>query len=316
MGKNGRLDWSGNFSSKPGIFLYYRNDNFCRWRLAKQRDGGVKIGFIQGRLSPLIDGKIQAFPWEYWQDEFKKAKELGLHLMEWTLDQSNLYENPIMNENGQRKIKSLCKEFEISIPSLTGDCFMQAPFYKKRGEESSQLIRDFQNIILSCGKVGVEFIVFPLVDGGRIENQEQQDYLLSTLHENTLLLKDQNVKIVFESDFSPKELKSFISKLPQNHFGINYDSGNSSALGFDPVEELSSYGDRVLNVHIKDRKFKGTTVPLGEGDTRFVDVFKMLSKYKYKGNWILQTARSENGKHQEVLQTYAEKVKTWYQNEF
>ena len=52
------------------------------------------IGFMQGRLSPVIDGKIQSFPWETWQSEIKIAKNIGFNMMEWTLDQHNLYENP------------------------------------------------------------------------------------------------------------------------------------------------------------------------------------------------------------------------------
>ena len=34
-----------------------------------------KIGFMQGRLSPLVDGKIQAFPWDCWSEEFSVANE-------------------------------------------------------------------------------------------------------------------------------------------------------------------------------------------------------------------------------------------------
>mgnify|MGYP001554379746 CR=1 FL=1 len=49
-----------------------------------------KIGFMQGRLSPLVDGKIQAFPWAHWRDEFPAGDECGIHLMEWTLDHDRL----------------------------------------------------------------------------------------------------------------------------------------------------------------------------------------------------------------------------------
>ena len=29
------------------------------------------VGFMQGRLSPMVDGKIQAFPWGHWQEELR-----------------------------------------------------------------------------------------------------------------------------------------------------------------------------------------------------------------------------------------------------
>ena len=33
-----------------------------------------RIGFMQGRLSPMVNGKIQAFPYETWKNEFAIAK--------------------------------------------------------------------------------------------------------------------------------------------------------------------------------------------------------------------------------------------------
>ena len=106
-----------------------------------------EIGFMQGRLSPLVDGKIQAFPWDHWQDEFQFAYKHSFKIMEWTLDQKRLYENPFMTKEGQEEIRKLAHKYDISIPSLTGDCFMQAPFYKVKGNERDSLLQDLQNII-------------------------------------------------------------------------------------------------------------------------------------------------------------------------
>ena len=72
-------------------------------------------------------------------------------------------------------------------------------------------------------------------------------------------------------------------------------------MGYDPAEEIFAYGERIINVHIKDRFFNGTTVRLGSGDTNFQKVFKNLLLKNYKGNFILQTARSQNNKHTEEL---------------
>ena len=34
---------------------------------------------------------------------------------------------------------------------------------------------------------------------------------------------------------------------------VNYDTGNSAALGYDPDEEFKSYGHKITDLHIKDR---------------------------------------------------------------
>ena len=77
------------------------------------------IGFMQGRLSNLVNNSIQAFPISNWRDEFKTAKGININLMEWTLDYEGLYENPLMKENGRQEINYLSKHFSISIPSIT-----------------------------------------------------------------------------------------------------------------------------------------------------------------------------------------------------
>ncbi len=270
-----------------------------------------RIGFMQGRLSPVVDGRIQAFPWASWKDEFPIAEEIGIHRMEWTLDQERLYENPLLTKVGQRQIKELCQRQSFTIPSLTGDCFMQAPLWKVKGEERAALESDFHAVLEGCVAVGIVMIVVPLVDNGRLENAEQEETLITFLESQTEYLISNGIKVVFESDFATCELSRFIRRLDPALFGINYDIGNSAALGFDPDEEISSYGDRIMNVHIKDRMLAGTTVPLGTGSADFETVFALLAKAGYDGNYILQTARSTDGDHAGVLSRYRDMTIDW-----
>lgn len=270
-----------------------------------------KIGFIQGRLSPKINNLIQAFPWNYWQDEFAIAKKHDFKIMEWTLDQQNLYKNPLMYVKGRKVIKSLMKKNNISIFSLTGDCFMQQPFYKNIGKIKENLLNDLKNIIFSCGKLKIRYIVFPLVDNGKIENDLQEKNLKNGLLSIESLLKKTNVKICFESDFMPLKLGNFIDQYSTEHFGINYDIGNSASLDYNIDEEISTYGHRIMNVHVKDRQINGTTVPLGNGNADFPAVFQALKTAGYKGNYILQTARAENDDHVGVLIKYKSQVSKW-----
>ena len=270
-----------------------------------------RIGFMQGRLSSMIEGKIQAFPWSSWRDELSIARGLGFPLMEWTLDQERLYENPLMTEMGCAEIRALCISNGIQIPSLTGDCFMQAPFWKATGVARIELEKDFIAIAKSCSEVGILILVVPLVDNGRLENIEQENELIEFLESQESYFLLHKIKIVFESDFNPKELARFIKRLNPAVFGINYDIGNSAALGFDPKEEFSKYGERIMNVHIKDRMLGGTTVPLGSGNANFEIVFSELSRLNYEGNFILQTARAIGEEHAEVLAAYRDQTITW-----
>jgi L-ribulose-5-phosphate 3-epimerase len=272
------------------------------------------VGFMQGRLSPILNDRIQEFPWNNWREEFHIAASLGFSLMEWTLDQDRLYENPLMTQVGQREIRKLSSDYGVSIPSLTGDCFMQSPFWKLSGAKKKDRQNDLICILDGCANVGISQIVIPLVDNGRLDNDEQSQALLGFLHEIETGIDDRGIHVVFESDFGPDGLKSFIGQLNPNIFGINYDIGNSAALGFDVEKEFAAYGDRISNVHVKDRILNGTTVPLGDGNANFTKVFSQLAMIGYSGNYILQTARANDGDHAGVLSRYKFMVEEWVLN--
>lgn len=269
------------------------------------------IGFMQGRLSPLVNGKIQAFPCNYWRQEFPLAEQNGLKLMEWTLDYEGLHQNPLMTSEGRAEIRKLSAAHGLGIPSLTGDCFMQMPFYKAQGKQRADLIGDLVSVVRASGEVGIVYIVVPLVDNGRIDNKEDARALMEGLKQVQPAIEEAGVKIVFESDFPPVELKRFMDDFDPAYFGINYDIGNSAALGYNPVEEISTYGDRIFNVHVKDRALGGTTVPLGQGNADFPSVFGALAVAGYKGNYICQTARAADGDHAEALRCYQALIEAW-----
>ena len=267
-----------------------------------------RIGFMQGRLSPVVNGLIQSFPWNNWREEMEEAARLGLHVLEWTLDHENLYANPLMTSTGQDEISKIMRELNLSIPSLTGDCFMQAPFWKVFGAEREARQRDFIAIMEACSIIGISQIVVPLVDDGAIGSDEEMEVLRNFLLSLVPKLAKFDIRVIFESDFAPQELAKFIATYPATVFGINYDIGNSAALGFNVDEEFGCYGDRITNVHVKDRLLGGTTVALGEGNADFEAVFRQLSSIAYKGNLILQTARAVDNKHAVALKCYRDMV--------
>lgn len=266
---------------------------------------------MQGRLSPQVGDRIQAFPWQYWKDEFLIAEQAGFRLMEWSLDHGDLYDNPLMTSAGRTEIRELQARHGIAICSLTGDCFMQAPFWKEDGDAREELIREFHDVAEACAAQDITTVVVPLVDNGRLESGKQEDGLIEFLGGREGFFRQNGLRIIFESDYGPLKLADFIGRLDVELFGINYDSGNSASLGFDPVEEISAYGHRIMNVHIKDRLPGGTTVPLGEGAADFKGVFSSLAKVGYTGNFILQTARASDSDHAAVLLGYGELTADW-----
>lgn len=185
---------------------------------------------------------------------------------------------------------------------------MHAPFWKASGQARTDLQSDFMAICRACSAVGIRMIVVPLVDNGRLETVEQEDVLVDFLLSQTSFLAEQQLMVIFESDFSPLDLCRFIARFPIERFGINYDIGNSAALGHNVIDEFSAFGERIVNVHVKDRVLGGTTVPLTSGNADLPLVFSEMDKIGYSKNIILQTARAKDNDHLGAISKYRDLI--------
>jgi len=257
----------------------------------------MKTGIMQGRLSPPTNNRIQSFPWNSWKDEFKIAKNNNINLIEWTIDSFKINKNPIFTQPD--KIKKISKKNNVLIKSVTCDFLMEDPFYKNFNNKINSIYY-LEKLFKVSKKIGIKFVIFPLVDNGRLTKKSELRKLISNLKliDNYL---GTNLKILFESDFAPTKLLNFIRKFNPKKYGINYDTGNSASLGYNIDLEFKAYSKYIENIHIKDRKFKSKTVKLGSGDYDFIKFFKNINKTKYKGNLILQTARGKKYKEINLL---------------
>jgi sugar phosphate isomerase/epimerase len=84
--------------------------------------------------------------------------------------------------------------------------------------------------------------------------------------------------------------------------GINYDTGNSAANGYETEDEFQLYGDLIKNIHIKDRIYQGTTTRLGFGSFDFQNFPTYLKNIHYNDLLIYQTARATDNDHLSELQ--------------
>jgi sugar phosphate isomerase/epimerase len=65
--------------------------------------------------------------------------------------------------------------------------------------------------------------------------------------------------------------------------GVNLDIGHFTAAGYDPLEFMQKYHDRIVTLHIKDRKKnQGANMPFGEGETDIKAVLQLLKTKKWK----------------------------------
>jgi len=68
-----------------------------------------------------------------------------------------------------------------------------------------------------------------------------------------------------------------------NYIGVNLDIGHFVAAGYDPVEYIEKHHDRIVIIHLKDRKKnQGANLPFGQGDTPIRECLQLLRTRKWK----------------------------------
>jgi len=254
----------------------------------------INIGIMQGRLSPPTDGKFQSFPKYSWKDEFFKAQKCGLHSIEWIFEADDHEKNPISTNSGQKEIKTLIGETGVQVESICADYFMDIPYINADSHTKTILQKKLIWLIKQAFKLGVKYIDLPFVDNSSISGEENFDQVLEFLHPALKTAEDLNIIIALETDLGPKEFKILLDRISHPFIKANYDTGNSSGIGYDCNEELQTYGEWISTIHIKDRSLKKETKPLGSGNADFKSFFHKLSELDYCGPIILQAARESN----------------------
>lgn len=267
-----------------------------------------KIAFVQGRLVSQVENKIQAFPRDEWVKELKLASQNNLKYIELTIDFDRIWENPLSSCIGNNYLIKVLKQYEIEVLACTADFIMHKPPWKDTKENLNFMRLIIEKILTGLSKVSCEIIVIPLVDESSIKDEKEEKKVIEFFLNLKPLLKRHNIKIAFESDYEPLKLKNFISKFPNKYYGINYDVGNSASLGFNIKDEFKAYFERVLHIHIKDRLYKGFTVPLQKGDVDFKLFFQTLKEYNYNFNFSMQTARANKGKDLNTMLEYVDYI--------
>jgi L-ribulose-5-phosphate 3-epimerase len=275
-----------------------------------------QIGVMQGRLLPKYKGRYQAHPLGYWKDEFIVAKEIGLDCIEFILDFNDADQNPLMTKKGIFEILKISKKTGVMVKTICADYFMDAPLHSSNKLISNKSLDILNLLIQNAGLLNVNDIVIPCVDNSSLSSKKSIDRFIHILKTVIPVIESNNVNLSLETDLPPSEFSSLLKKINSKMVTVNYDIGNSAALGFDPLEELNAYGEKISDIHIKDRNLGSGSVILGEGCADFDKFFTKLREINYTGPFIMQAYRDDEGVEifKEQFLWIQDKIKETYEN--
>lgn len=253
------------------------------------------LGVMQGRLLEKYQGRYQAHPVGYWQDEFSRAAGLGLDCIEFILDFNDAENNPLLRADGPDEILLLSGKTGVRVATVCADYFMQASLHNPDEQVATQSQSVLRRLILNGKKIGFTNIVIPCVDQSSLIEDAASERFVTRLKSLVEAAEKSDINLSLETDLAPQPFARLLERFDSFRVTVNYDTGNSAALGYDPVEELDCYGKKITDIHIKDRRFDGGPVPLGTGVAQFGRFFDALRRLNYTGPFIMQTYRDDEG---------------------
>ena len=255
-----------------------------------------RIGIMQGRLLPPVDGVVQGFPTVGWATEFALAGEAKFDCIEWLYDAPAQHVNPIASNDGIRQIRTLAQQHGVAVESLCAHYFIQRPPFSAGAANKRDCIDKLTWLIGRSALLGIKRIVLPLLEESSIPSlAEGIEFLGAALP----VAEREGVELHLETSLDPAAFARLLDKLPSPNAKVTYDCGNSASFGYDFREELANYGYRIGSVHVKDRIRGGGTVPLGQGNADIAGIVEHLNRLDYRGDFVLEVARSMPGRELE-----------------
>lgn len=249
---------------------------------------------MQGRLSPPVAGRLQAFPWTSWESEFALAAACGFNAIEWLFEAESFDENPVWTAAGRQRIRMRIESSGVSVRSMCADYFMSHPLFGAPALEVQAAVDVLKRLINCAAELDVPTILIPVLEVTAIRTEADKESLLEALRQPLEQAKSGRVRLALETELPAFEYKALVQAAGDPALGVYYDTGNAAARGFDAASDIEVLAPVLSGVHIKDRRHQGRSVPLGEGSVRFREAFAALQASEYVAPLIIQSTSAED----------------------
>jgi len=256
--------------------MYSRRD-FVRLAAA-----GVPAGLAAARLNSTVNGvtigaQSYSFRDRSLEEAIKACQATGLALCE--LWSGHVEPNPGRTQEDRAKLREWRAKVtpeELRAVRRKFDAAGVKLFAYSYGFRDDMNDQELEHGFVAARSMGVKIITASstLTTAKRLVPFAEKHKILVAMH-NHSNIKDPN-------EFARPE--SFEKALAMSkHYRVNLDVGHFFAAGFDPVQYLADHHDKILCLHIKDRKAnQGANVPFGEGETPIKAVLQLVKKNKWK----------------------------------
>jgi L-ribulose-5-phosphate 3-epimerase len=247
-----------------------------------------RVGVMQGRLSPRPANRLQAFPHQTWPEEFAQAKRLGFSYLEWIYEAERAQENPIASAAGRASIRACAQASGLPVGSVCADYFMIHRLAGGSAEARSEHAAALSELVRWAQELGATRILLPLLETSAVSTAELVREVTESIRSVCPTLDQCNIVLGLEMEIAGKDYAAVIRGIGHDKVRAYYDTGNSTAQGFDIARDILPLLPLLEAVHLKDRVVNGTSQPFGLGAANFSEFFGVLAASGYSGDFLTQ----------------------------
>ncbi len=250
-----------------------------------------QISLMQGRLTKPLYKPIQEFPVNGWREELDKILDLKLNKIEWIIDKLSFETNPLLHNN--RDTENNLSKKNIEISAISNDYFLDLcnSFENILFSNIYESIVQQEELVYKLGEFKKYILVMPFIENATLKNLTPKE--IEKIFDKLLNFESNNdLSFALELDIDFKDTITKLGDYLGNNLFINLDTGNTVSYGFNIFQEIEQLSNFIINVHLKDRKVNGPTVPLGMGDTNINEIIRSLKEIGYSSNYTLQFSRN------------------------
>ncbi len=120
---------------------------------------------------------------------------------------------------------------------------MDKPLVRASQAELDDRLNTFYWLLERGRLLGINRMVIPFVDASRIDTQAEFDGVVTLLKRILQEAGKTGIEIHLETSLNPARFAELLAQLPHPLLKANYDSGNSSSLGYAPARNSLPMGN-------------------------------------------------------------------------
>lgn len=243
---------------------------------------------MQGRLSERPASRLQAFPHQTWPEEFALAKRVGYSYLEWIYEAERAQENPIASAAGRAAIRACARESGLPVGSVCADYFMIHRLAGGTPQARKEHAAALCELVRWTRELGATRILLPLLETSAVGSPELVRDVTESIQSVTATLEACDIVLGLEMEIAGPDYARVIRGIGHEKVRAYYDTGNSTAQGFDIATDILPLLPLLEAVHLKDRAVSGTSRPFGLGAANFRGFFQVLAQAGYAGDFLTQ----------------------------